>query len=156
MNLIDRKFLLEIFSSIIIKKMSTFMIVKEIDVNMYDVNEYIRLQMYLFNKNDIIRVKREFYIVDDLVIKAFIDINIMKSKGMILDIEKNVIIIDLYKDIQVFFIFVNHRSQTRVTIFNNNQKKMIISLHFNMIILVFGFKCRSFKLLYDRDFLFEL
>ena len=39
---------------------------------------------------------------------------------MILDIKKNVIIIDLCKDIQIFFIFINHRSRTRVTIFNNN------------------------------------
>ena len=66
---------------------------------MHNVNEYIKLQIYVFNKNDIIKVKREFYIVDDLVIKTFIDINIMKSKDIILDIEKNVIIIDLYKNI---------------------------------------------------------
>ena len=42
---------------------------------------------------------------------------------MILDIKKDVIIIDLYKNIQNFFIFINHRSRTRATIFNNNQKK---------------------------------
>ena len=39
---------------------------------------------------------------------------------MILDIRKNVIIIDLFKNIQFFFIFINHRSQIRITIFNNN------------------------------------
>ena len=79
--------------------MSIFMIVKEINVNMHNASEYIRLQIYLFNKNSIIRIKKEFYIVDDLVVKAFVNINIIKSKNMILDIEKNVIIIDLYKDI---------------------------------------------------------
>ena len=96
------------------------MIVKEIDVNMYDVSEYIRLQMYLLDKNGIIRIKKEFHIVDDLAAKALVDIDIMKSKDIILDIRKDVIIIDSCKDIQVFFIFVNHRPQTRVTIFNNN------------------------------------
>ena len=96
------------------------MIVKEIDVNMHDVSEYIKLQMYLFNKNDIIKVKKKIYIVDNLAIKALIDINIIKSKDIILDIKKNVIIIDSCKDIQIFFIFVNHRSQIRATIFNNN------------------------------------
>ena len=80
--------------------MSTFIIIKNIDVNIYNVNEYIKLQMYLFNKNYIIKIKRDFYIVDDFVIKAFVEINIMKSKNIILDIEKNVIIIDLYKNIQ--------------------------------------------------------
>ena len=156
MNFIDRKFLLEVFSSIIIKKMSTFIIVKGIDVNIHNVNEYVRLQMYLSDKNDITKIEREFYIVDNLAVKALVDIDIMKSKGMILDIGKNVMIIDSCKNIQIFLIFVNHRPQTRVTIFNNNKTKMIISSHFNMIISVIGLKCRSFKLLYDRDFLFEL
>ena len=96
------------------------MTMRDINVNMYNINEYVRLQMYLSDKNDIIKIKKEFYIVDDLAVKALVDINIIKSKDMIFDIKKDVIIIDLYKDIQIFFIFVNHRSQIRVTIFNNN------------------------------------
>ena len=123
---------------------------------MHNANEYVKLQIYLFDKNDIIKIKREFYIVDDLVVKALIDINIIKSKDIILDIKKNIIIIDLYKNIQISFIFINHRPQTRVTIFNNNKTKIIISSHFNMIIPITDFKCRSLKLLCDRDFLFEL
>ena len=135
--------------------MSTFMIMRDIDVNMHNVNEYIKLQMYLFNKNNIIKVKREFYIVDNLIVKALIDINIIKLEDIIFDIRKNVIIIDLYKDIQIFFIFVNHRFQTRATIFNNNQKKMTISSHFNITILIVDLKCKPFKLPNNRDFLFE-
>ena len=88
------------------------MMMRGIDVNMYNVNEYIRLQMYLFDKNDIIKIKKEFHIVDDLAIKTFVDINIMKLKDIIFDIKKNVIIIESYKNIQIFFIFVNHRSLT--------------------------------------------
>ena len=155
-NFIDRKFLLEVFSSIIIKKISILIIVKDINVNIHNVSEYIKLQMYLFNKNDIIKIKKEFHIIDDLVIKVLIDIDIMKLEDMILDIKKNVMIIDSYKNIQISFIFVNHRPQIRVTIFNNNKTKMIISSHFNMIISIIDLKCRSLKLLYDRDFLFEL
>ena len=78
------------------------------------------MQIYLFDKNDIIKVKKEFHIVDNLVIKTFVDINIIKSKDMVFDIKKNVIIIGLYKNIQILFIFINHRPRTRVTIFNNN------------------------------------
>ena len=98
-NFIDRKFLLEVFPNIVIKKMSILITMKDIDVNIHNVNEYIKLQMYLFNKNDIVKVKKEFHIVDDLIIKTLIDINIMKSKDMIFDIEKNVMIIDSCKDI---------------------------------------------------------
>ena len=43
MNLIDRKFLFEIFLNIVIKKMSTFITMKDIDVNIYSVNKYVRL-----------------------------------------------------------------------------------------------------------------
>ena len=75
---------------------------------------------------------------------------------MIFDIEKNIIIIDLCKDIQIFFIFINHRPQTRATIFNNNKTKMIIPSHFNITVSIIDFKCRPFKLSNNRDFLFEL
>lgn len=66
---------------------------------MHNVNEYVKLQIYLFNKNNIIKIKRKFYIVDDFIIKALIDINIIKSKDIIFDIKKNIIIIKLYKNI---------------------------------------------------------
>ena len=74
---------------------------------------------------------------------------------MIFDIKKNVIIIDLYKNIQIFSYFINRRSLIRVTIFNNNKTKMTIPSHFNIIIFIIGPKCRSFKLSNNRDFLFE-
>ena len=74
----------------------------------------------MFNKNEIVKIKREFYIVDNFAIKAFIDINIIKSENINFDIKKNVIIIDLYKNIQIFFIFINHRSRIRAIILNNN------------------------------------
>ena len=123
---------------------------------MYNANEYIRLQIYLFDKNGIAKIKREFYIVDDLAIKALVDINIMKSKDMILDIKKNFIIIDSYKNIQISLIFVNHRLLTRIIIFNNNKTKMTIPSHFNITILIIDFKYRSLKLSSNHDFLFEL
>ena len=154
-NFIDRKFLLEVFPNIVIKKMLIFITMRDIDVNMHNANEYIRLQIYLSDKNDIIKIKREFHIVDDLAVKALIDINIIKSKDMIFDIKKNVIIIDSCKDIQIFFISVNHHSHIKVTIFNNNKTKMIIPSHFNMIVSITDLKCKSLKLSYDRDFLFE-
>ena len=111
--------------------------------------------MYLSNKNNITKIKREFHIINDLAIKALININIIKPKNMILDIEKNVIIIDSCKNIQIFFISVNQRPQTRATIFNNNKTKMIIPSHFNMTVSVIGLKCRLLKLSNNRDFLFE-
>ena len=48
----------------------------------------MKLRIYLFNKNNIIKIKIKFYIVDDLAIKALVDINIIKSKNIIFDIKK--------------------------------------------------------------------
>ena len=100
--------------------MSTLIKIKDININIYNVKEYIRLQIYLSNKNGIIKIEKEFYIVDDLAIKALVDIDIIKPKNIIFDIEKNVIIIDFCKNIQISFIFINYRSRIRATIFNNN------------------------------------
>ena len=59
-----------------------------LDINIYDINEYINFEIYLLNKNNIniILIKREFYIVDNLIIKIFIDIDILKCERIILDI----------------------------------------------------------------------
>ena len=42
-SLIDRKFLLNIFSGIAIKKISSPITIREIDTNTHDVSEYVRL-----------------------------------------------------------------------------------------------------------------
>ena len=61
--------------------------IKEINNNKYEISEYIRIKMYLSNKNKIIiLIEREFYIIDNLTIKTLIDINIIKSKEIILDL----------------------------------------------------------------------
>ena len=155
-NFIDQKFLLEVFLNIVIKKISTLIIMRDININMHNANEYVKLQMYLSDKNDIVKIKKEFYIVDNFAVKALIDIDIIKSKDIIFDIKKNVMIISLCKNIQIFFIFINHRSQIRITIFNNNKTKMTISSYFNITVSIIDPKCKSLKLSYDRDFLFEL
>ena len=35
------------------------MIIKGIDVNMHDINEYVKLQIYLFDKNNIIKIEKK-------------------------------------------------------------------------------------------------
>lgn len=52
--------------------------------------------MYLFDTNNIVLIKREFHIIDNLFVKTFINIDIIKSKKVILNLRKNVIIIDFY------------------------------------------------------------
>lgn len=42
-------------------------------------------------------IRREIHIIDNLSIKALIEINIMKPKDIILDISRNLAIIDFYE-----------------------------------------------------------
>ena len=86
-SLINRTFLSKNHSTTKIKKISTLITIKEINNNKYEVNKYIRIKIYLFNKNKIIAlIKKKFYIIDNLIIKTLIEINIIKSKEIILDL----------------------------------------------------------------------
>ena len=79
-NFIDKIFLLKNFLKIVIKKILFSIIVRGLNINIYNISEYIRLYIYFLDKNDIILIKREFYIIENLIIKALININIIKPE----------------------------------------------------------------------------
>ena len=85
-------------------------IIKGLNINIYNINEYINLEIYLLSKknnNNIILVKREFYIVDNLIIKIFINIDILKPEDIVFNIIKDIIIVILYKNIEILITFNN-------------------------------------------------
>ena len=67
--------------------------------------------MYLSNKNNnnIILIKRKFYIVDNLIIKVFVNIDILKPEGIVFDIIRNIIIITSRKNLEILITFNNQR-----------------------------------------------
>ena len=74
--------------------------VSNIDIKEYNICEYAIISIYMPSNNDkVILIYREIYIINNLSIKALIKINIIKSKNIILDIFKNLTIIELYKDL---------------------------------------------------------
>ncbi len=52
--------------------------------------------MYIPSNNSTTFIKRELYIVNNLLIKALIKVNILKSKGIIINLNRNLIIIYSY------------------------------------------------------------
>ena len=100
-------------------------------------------------------IEREFYIVNNLATKALIDINIIKLERIVLDIEKDIIIIESYRDIKVSITSSSYKSQIRASIFSNNVRKMIILSYFNVVVSIFKSRRRALKLLKDRNFIFE-
>ena len=84
------------YSNVEIKRISILIIIKNIESRKYNISEYIKLKIYLLNKNEIIVIERKFYIVDNLIVKALIDINIIKLERIIVDLRNNLIKIDVY------------------------------------------------------------
>ena len=50
--------------------------------------------MYLLDKNNTTIIKRKLYIVDNLIIKVLIDINIIKLERIVIDLRNDFIKID--------------------------------------------------------------
>ena len=99
MSLIDRVFLNQLIKDgdLYIEIKKTFLIkVRELDIKEHDACEYIIIFIYISSCNDekIVLIRREIHIVDDLSVKALIEIDIMKSEVIILDIVKNMTIIE--------------------------------------------------------------
>ena len=116
--------------------MALLMTVRGLSTNTYNTSEYIRIKIYLLDKNNynIALIKREFYIVDNLTAKTLIDINIIKLEGIVLNVVRNIITITLYKNLEVLITSANHRPQIKATVFSN--KRIIISAYSNIAILI--------------------
>lgn len=95
-SLVDRAFIRETCFNVEIRRILTFITIRDINSKKHSTNKYVKLKLYLLEKNEIALIKRELYIVDKLTIKALIEINIMKLEGIIVDLRKNVIRIKVY------------------------------------------------------------
>jgi len=62
----------------------------------YNTNKYTKLLIYIPSNNSTTFIKRELYIVNNLLVKALIRVNILKPKGIIIDLDRNLIIIRSY------------------------------------------------------------
>ena len=97
-SLIDRDFFKQIIKKegfrIDIKKKISIK-VRELRIKKHDICEYIVVSIYIFNiNNKMTLICREIYIVNNLFIKALININIIKFEIIIFDINKNFVIIN--------------------------------------------------------------
>ena len=109
--------------------------------------------MYLLDKNKIAIIKRKLYIIDNLIIKALININSMKSKRIIINFNNDIIKVNVYNNIEIFIVAILRGSFINIIIYSI--KRVIILAYFNVIILIIKSK-RVLKLSNDRDLLFKL
>ena len=89
--LIDKVFLKIFLFDIYIKKMKILIIIKNVKLTLYFINNYYLFNLYIlkiFNlKKTIDYIQRKIYIVDNFKIKIFIKIDIFESKCIRIDID---------------------------------------------------------------------
>ena len=104
--------------------------------------------MYIFNNNNkIVLIRCEIHIINNLSIKIFIDI--IKSEIMVLNIIKNLIIIELYNLFQISIFIVIKNFKINIIIINKTRYVIFIYLYITIFI-------KFVNLLTNRDFIFKL
>ena len=71
--------------------MTSPIIVKGIGSKKYDASKYIKIQLYLPGKDGTALIEREFYIINNLIAKALIGINIMNPESIVINLDKDVV-----------------------------------------------------------------
>ena len=84
--------------------MSILITIKGIRNKKYNTSEYIKLKLYLLGLTGMAVIKRELYIINNLSIKALIGIDIIKPEGIIIDLNKDIIKVGTYEDIEVSIV----------------------------------------------------
>ena len=101
--LIDRVWLKKYLFDVIIRKIASSIIVRELRSAKHQTNKYMILLIYLLGKfknniNIIAKTaSREIYLIDKLKIKMLIEMNIIKSKEIDILISRSSILIFSYK-----------------------------------------------------------
>ena len=126
---------------------------REIKNDIYKINKYIIYKIYLSNKKNknerivIIKIiSRKIYLVNKLVVDILLKNNILDLKEINLLFLKEIAYIDNY-NVNIFIEIYLKESLIRRVI--NSKKILIISLHSNVIIIIYYLN------LFDRDFLFK-
>ena len=156
-SLIDRKFLMQkIFDyRIHARQTMKFFKVRDIENVVVTIIDHISLIFRVFeistnDENAIVTFTRQIYIVKELKTKIFLDNDILNSKRMSINVDKQMIIIENCKNIKIQLNVINVESSIkRVTRVNETIKISIKS------IFTIFFKLREKNNLFiERDFMF--
>ena len=152
-SFIDKAFFYQIIKKngfyIDIKKIS-FIKVRDLGIKEYNVCEYTIIFIYISNNDNdkIALIRREIHVVDNFLTKTFIDIDIIKFEAIVLDINKDLIIIGSCDSFQISMSMVTKGFRTDVVVINKT--RFAISTRFSMAISI-----KSVDLSSDRDLMFE-
>lgn len=153
-SLVDRTFLLQQVPNAEILKMPMPIRVRGIGDKKHNASHYTKLQMYLPATNGATAlIKREVHIVDNLSANTLISVNILKPEGMIIDLDKNLIIIQSCQNLEVPIKASGKGSRTNTTVFS--QAHIVVAPHTNKRIQITGPRHRALRLPTNRDLIFK-
>ena len=81
--------------------------------------------LYLSKSKSIIIITRKVYIINNLSVNVFIDIDIIKSKVIIFNLFRDILIINSYDSLKVFISIYNKKVEINIIIFNKIYKVIV-------------------------------
>jgi hypothetical protein len=115
------KKLIELGLKIEIRKIFIIIKIRGLGSSKYDADEYTVVSIYILNKDGVILITRELYIVNNLSAKIFIGVDIIKSKDIILNTRKNLIIITLYGNLKIPVSIIIKGTRTDAIVINKSR-----------------------------------
>ena len=145
MSFIDRAFLKRHESMIAIQQTIPPIKIKGIDSKIHDNSEYVMMNIYvpekMKKKPSIIHIKIELHLINELKTNILVNMNVMKSKNMILNFEKKILIILTCKKMEVLIsiqrknISINRTMRATVQIIISIETTMTVSMRMRKIAL---------------------
>ena len=151
MTLIDRQVLRKQVPDMIIHCILLSIPVWELEVTVHQSAQYAKVDMYLLRRNDYTAVVLwEIHIVEDLKTKMLININILMSEDIIMNLSRKVITIESCDNIEISLTIIT-KSTNQINHMILMKQWIIISLWSNLTVTVL-----QLSLLCNHNFLFEL
>ena len=149
----NKRYILNRLSKIFVLKINESIRIRNINTIWHDIFEYVMIDVYVFEMiivNTFIKTHfiREIHLIDNLSIKIFIEINVIASKKMIINVDKQTVTIDNCDVTTKLHIISRDKRMNRIVKF---LKQLIIFSHTHMIVFV---KIREQILSTNRDYFF--
>jgi hypothetical protein len=119
MSLIDRFYLMKILPQAEIHHVSASIRVRGIDIAVHNCFEYIVLKLFIPELKEIAKLIRQTHVVNNLRAKFLMNMNILRSEEIIIDISRRKMILPLCENLKVVILL---RDTPRIfrTVYNDD------------------------------------
>ena len=154
MSLIDRSYLNKKLSKIKIQKIATSVTVRDIEKQVHDSSKYVMIDLYIseriIDESVLAHLASEIHIVNNLKANVLIDMNIMSLEQIILDFDKNMLIVSICKSLSALIFIISKDIRVNRTV--RAIAKTIVVFETCMTVSV---RVRRSDLSSDRDYSFH-